>query len=72
MQNDPDMRNNPFAGLGMMVMPAIIAKMVDAFVTPEGISALVKRGKVEGGTTGAEVGPRSTTTTTTEVWTALP
>lgn len=57
MQNDPEMQNNPFAGLGMMMMPAIIAKMVDAFVTPEGISALVKRGKVEKGSTGAESGP---------------
>jgi hypothetical protein len=47
MQNDPKLRDNPFAGLGMMMMPAIVGKMVDGFVTPEGMSALMKRGKLE-------------------------
>ena len=49
MTSDPEMRSNPFAGLGMAIMPAIISKMVDSFVTPEGISALMKRGKLEKG-----------------------
>ncbi|MEG3086859.1 DUF2939 domain-containing protein [Sphingomonas sp. PB4P5] len=47
MQNDPEMRSNPFAGLGMMMMPAIVGKMVDSFVTPDGLSAMMKRGRVD-------------------------
>ena len=47
MANDPDMKSNPFAGLGAMFMPTIIGKMVDGFVTPEGISALVKQGRIK-------------------------
>lgn len=42
LQNDTSMKNNPFAGLGMMMAPAIIDKAVDAYITPEGISALIK------------------------------
>lgn len=44
MQNDPEMANNPFAGLGMMLAPAIIERAVNAYVTPEGMAAIV-RGK---------------------------
>ncbi len=47
MASDPEMKSNPFAGLGAMLMPSIIGKMVDGFVTPEGISALVKQGRVK-------------------------
>lgn len=46
MQSDPEMRSNPFAGLGMIVMPAMVGKMVDAYVTPDGMSAMMKSGKV--------------------------
>jgi len=49
MRNDPDMRANPFAGLGMMVMPVIIDKAVDGFVTPEAMSAMIRRGRMERG-----------------------
>ena len=42
MQNDSEMRNNPFAGLGAMMMPAIIDRMVDSFVTPDGIAAMMR------------------------------
>lgn len=42
MQNDPEMANNPFAGLGMMLAPAIIERAVDAYVTPDGIAAIVR------------------------------
>ena len=47
MNNDPAMRSNPFAGLGTVMIPALVGKMVDGFVTPDGISAMVKQGKVE-------------------------
>jgi hypothetical protein len=42
MQNDPRMRDNPFAGLGAMMLPALIDRMVDAFITPDGIAALIR------------------------------
>ena len=42
LQDDPSMKNNPFAGLGAMMAPVIVDKVVNAYVTPEGISALVK------------------------------
>jgi hypothetical protein len=41
-QNDPELKNNPFAGLGLMIAPTIVEKAVNAFVTPEGISAMVR------------------------------
>lgn len=47
MASDPEMRSNPFAGLGMALMPTIVGRMVDGFVTPEGISALMKRGRLD-------------------------
>lgn len=57
MQNDPEMRSNPFAGLGMMVMPALIGRMVDGFVTPEGMSAIMKRGRIERGGAEPKINP---------------
>ncbi|MGS1018107.1 DUF2939 domain-containing protein [Allosphingosinicella humi] len=42
MQNDPEMGSNPFAGLGAMMMPAIVDRMVDSFVTPDGIAAMMR------------------------------
>ena len=46
MERDPQMRGNPFAGLGAMLMPSILDRMIDSVVTPEGIAALVRAGKV--------------------------
>jgi len=46
MQRDPAMRGNPLAGLGAMLMPSILDRMIDSVVTPEGIAALVRAGKV--------------------------
>lgn len=46
MQGDPALRNNPFAGLGAMLMPAIVGRMVDTLVTPDGLAAMVRQGKV--------------------------
>lgn len=42
MQSDPAMADNPFAGLGMVLLPAIIDKAVDVFVTPDGVARLVQ------------------------------
>lgn len=42
MQNDPQMKDNPFAGLGALLMPAIVDRMVDTYVTPDGIAAMMR------------------------------
>lgn len=41
MSNDSSMRNNPFAGIGMMLAPALVNNMVDAMVTPQGIERMM-------------------------------
>ena len=42
MQNDAEMQDNPFAGLATMMIPVMVEKAVDAFVTPDGIAAMVR------------------------------
>ena len=46
MERDPQIRGNPFAGLGAILMPSILDRMIDSVVTPDGIAALVRAGKV--------------------------
>jgi hypothetical protein len=46
MERDPAMRGNPLAGLGEILMPSILDRIIDSVVTPEGIAALVRAGKV--------------------------
>ena len=45
MTSDPEMKDNPFAGIAMAFMPAMIQGVVDAYVTPDNLSLMVKRGK---------------------------
>ena len=47
MEHDPEMRSNPFAGLGAMLIPTMVDRAVDTMMTPDGIAAIIKRGKVE-------------------------
>ncbi|HEX7849774.1 MAG TPA: DUF2939 domain-containing protein [Sphingomonas sp.] len=56
MERDPEMRGNPLAGLGAMLMPTILDRMIDSVVTPDGIAALVRAGKV--GRTGSGSTPQ--------------
>ncbi|OYZ12556.1 MAG: hypothetical protein B7Y36_03390 [Novosphingobium sp. 28-62-57] len=42
MSEDSSMKSNPFVGLGLMMAPAIIDRMVDSFVTPDGIAAIAR------------------------------
>jgi len=44
LENDPTMKNNPFSGLGAMLIPTMVEKVVDSYVTADGIAALM-RGK---------------------------
>jgi hypothetical protein len=39
-ENDAATRDNPFAGLAAMLVPALVDRVVDAAVTPEGIARL--------------------------------
>ncbi|WP_165926974.1 DUF2939 domain-containing protein [Sphingomonas sp. BK235] len=44
---DEDQSDDPFKGIGTLLMPTIVQRAVDAFVTPDGIAAIVKRGQLE-------------------------
>jgi type IV pilus assembly protein PilA len=52
-----DTQNNPFAGLGLLLVNAMVDPMIDAMISPAGLSALVNDGRVEGQP--AEKGPSS-------------
>lgn len=39
---DPELRDNPLSGLGLVLAPALLSGVVDAFVTPEAIAAMVQ------------------------------
>jgi hypothetical protein len=40
MANDPEARNNPFAGLVSMLAPSLVNQIVNAVVTPRGLARL--------------------------------
>lgn len=42
MTTDSQMKSNPFAGLGMMLMPAMVDRMVDTFITADGMAAMIR------------------------------
>lgn len=42
MKDDPEMRDNPFAALGMLMVPAIVNNAIDLYVTPDGIAAMTQ------------------------------
>jgi hypothetical protein len=46
MNSDPEMKSNPFSGLGMMLIPTMVNTMIDGFVTPQGIATMVRQGKL--------------------------
>ena len=45
MRNDPRMADSGLSGLGMLLAPALVGGAVDAFVTPQAISAMVQEGQ---------------------------
>ncbi|KQY28288.1 hypothetical protein ASD38_16525 [Caulobacter sp. Root487D2Y] len=42
-QEDPEMQSNPFAGLGLALIPLMADKAVNALVTPEGLTRLLAK-----------------------------
>lgn len=56
LNEDPEMRGNPFAGLGMLMLPTIIDRAVDAYVTPDAFSVMAKSGRPKANAGPAEAG----------------
>lgn len=44
---EEDQGDNPFKGLGTLLMPTIVQHTIDTFITPDGIAEIVKRGQLE-------------------------
>lgn len=59
LTKDEEMKNNPFAALGAMFAGVIVDKMVDAYVTPAGITQLMAGEKPQRGTGQSESGTRT-------------
>lgn len=47
MDESPEMQDNPFAGLGAILMPTIVQRVVNVYVTPDGIAAIMKQGELK-------------------------
>ncbi|MNE77298.1 hypothetical protein D3C80_1736010 [compost metagenome] len=45
MRKDPRLGDSGLSGLGMLLAPALVGGAVDAFVTPQAISAMVREGQ---------------------------
>jgi hypothetical protein len=56
---NPEMRGNPFAAVGALLVPSITDRMVDSIVTPDGIALALSQGKVSnpGGELSTESAP---------------
>jgi hypothetical protein len=57
LQNDPSMKDNPFAAFGAALMPMILDKVIDAYVTPDGIATMIRTAKAPARTQNADAGP---------------
>ncbi|WP_423141388.1 DUF2939 domain-containing protein [Parablastomonas sp. CN1-191] len=42
LASDPQLKDNPFAGIAALIVPAVVDRGVDAYVTPAAIAALAK------------------------------
>jgi hypothetical protein len=42
---DPRLKGNPYASLGLKLLPALVARMTDAYLTPEAIAVMVSQGR---------------------------
>jgi hypothetical protein len=54
-----ELAGNPFAGLGLLMMNAMVDPMVDAMISPTSIVAMIEGGKVEGKADGSPSGAAS-------------
>lgn len=69
MQQDPDMRNNPFASIGMAFIMPMVSAMVDAYVTPAGVKTAFRMAKSNqsGGASGENEGDTAAANRSTEL-----
>ncbi len=58
----PDLKDNPFAGLGMMLAGSLAGGVVDALVTPDNLASMIRNGK----TTAAKLVPPTKSSATAE------
>jgi hypothetical protein len=42
---DPRLKGNPYASLGLKLLPGLVARMTDAYLTPEAIAVMVSQGR---------------------------
>ncbi|CAN7241113.1 DUF2939 domain-containing protein [Phenylobacterium sp. LjRoot219] len=45
IQSDPELKDNPFAGMAALVVPALVERSVEAFITPDAISSMIVEGR---------------------------
>jgi hypothetical protein len=60
--NTPEKRSNPFSKLGQAMAVGLISPMVDAMVSPAGVIAMMKNGRVKPGkpeSTGSDAGTQT-------------
>lgn len=58
LQADPSMKDSPFAVMGAALLPVVLDKMIDAYVTPDGVATIIKtaRAPSQGSATDAQTG----------------
>jgi hypothetical protein len=74
MQQDPEMRENPFASIGMALIVPIVSGMIDAYVTPAGLKTAFEMAKTNqtNGATGVETeGEQAAASRSTQLSTSL-
>lgn len=57
-EQDPELRDNPFAAFGQLLMVGVVDKAVDAFATPDAIAEMVATSRAPEKLSPSEHGPR--------------
>lgn len=74
MQDDPEMRDNPFASIGMALVVPIVSGMIDTYVTPAGLRTafeMAKANQTNGATGGETEGEQAASSRSAELSTSL-
>lgn len=58
VEQDPELRDNPFAAFGQLLMVGVVDKAVDAFATPDAIAQMVATSRAPSKISPSEQGPR--------------
>ena len=61
MSADPNMKDNTFRGMGLLLVPAIIDRAIETYVTPDAIATMVTTAKTPTSPPPPSVGPAPTT-----------